>query len=46
MIQRQTLADGLTRYLSQLGLERRHKVKTVTDLLNGDTEQPQADTRQ
>ena len=22
------------------------KVKTVTDLLNGDTEQPQADTRQ
>ena len=46
VIQRQQLADGLAKYLNMLGLERRHKVKTVTDLLNGDTEQPQADTRQ
>jgi hypothetical protein len=27
VLQRQTLADGLARYLAQLGLERRHKVK-------------------
>ena len=46
LLQRQTLANGLARYLSQLGLERRQKVETITDLLNGDTEQPQADTRQ
>ena len=46
VLQRQTLADGLARYLSQLGLERRHKVKTISDLLNGDTEQPQDETRQ
>jgi hypothetical protein len=38
VLQRQTLADGLARYLSQLGLERRHKVKTVTDMLNSHDE--------
>ena len=38
MLQRQILADGLARYLSQLGLERRHKVKTLHDLLNGHDE--------
>jgi hypothetical protein len=38
VLQRQALADGLARYLTQLGLERRHKVKTISDLLNGDGE--------
>jgi hypothetical protein len=46
VLQRQTLADGLARYLSQLGLERRQKVKTITDLLNGDTDQPESNARQ
>src|SRR5262245_25241547 len=40
--QRQTLSDGLARYLSQLGLERRHKVKTLNEILNGHDEQPDA----
>jgi len=39
-VKRQTLADGLARYLSQLGLERRRKVKTLQDLLTGDTGKP------
>ena len=43
VLQRQTLADGLARYLSQLGLERRHKVKTVNDLLNGHDESESRD---
>ena len=34
VLQRQTLADGLARYLAQLGLERRHKTKTLDDILN------------
>ena len=38
MLQRQTLADGLARYLSQLGLQRQLKVKTLQDLLTGDAE--------
>ena len=33
VIQRQALADGLSRYLAQLGLERRHKVKSLHDIL-------------
>ena len=40
VLQRQTLADGLARYLTQLGLERRHKVKTISDLLNGQDDAP------
>ena len=36
VLQRQTLADGLARYLAQLGLERRHKTKTLDDILNED----------
>jgi hypothetical protein len=36
VLQRQTLADGLARYLSQLGLERRRKVKTLQDLRTAD----------
>jgi hypothetical protein len=40
VLQRQTLADGLARYLAQLGLERRHRVKAVHEILaQGDTEQ-------
>jgi hypothetical protein len=38
VLQRQTLADGLARYLSQLGLERRHKVKTLHEILNAPDE--------
>jgi hypothetical protein len=38
VLQRQQLADGLARYLIQLGLERRHKVKTLHDLLNSEDE--------
>src|SRR5262249_47735141 len=33
VLQRQTLADGLAKYLNQLGLERRHKVKTLQEIL-------------
>src|ERR671919_2152989 len=36
VLQRQTLADGLARYLTQLGLERRHKVKTLNEILQED----------
>jgi len=43
VLQRQTLADGLARYLTQLGLERRHKVKTISDLLNGHNDAPLPD---
>lgn len=46
VLQRQTLADGLARYLSQLGLERRKHVKTISDLLNSSTDQPESETRQ
>jgi hypothetical protein len=35
VIQRQTLADGLARYLAQLGLARRTKVQTLAELLDG-----------
>jgi len=38
--ERQTLADGLARYLPQLGLERRKKVKTINDLLDDQHETP------
>ena len=37
VLQRQAIADALARYLSQLGLERRRKVKSLGELL---TEQP------
>jgi len=40
VIQRQTLADDLARYLSQLGLECRRKEKTLTEILNSHDEQP------
>ena len=38
VLQRQQLADGLSKYLSQLGLERRHRVKTLTELLKEENE--------
>jgi hypothetical protein len=38
VVQRQQLANGLARYLTQLGLQRVTKVKTVHDLLNGHDE--------
>jgi hypothetical protein len=44
--ERQSLANGLAEYMDRLGLERRHPVKSISDLLHGDTEQPHADTRQ
>jgi len=34
VLQRQTLADGLARYLGQLGLQRRVKTPSLADLLN------------
>jgi hypothetical protein len=34
--ERQTLAEGLARYMAMLGLERRVKTKTLADLLNED----------
>ena len=37
VLQRQQLADGLAKYLNQLGLERRHKVKTLHEILTNDT---------
>ena len=40
VLQRQALADGLSRYLSQLGLERRHKVKTLNDILSQPDDTP------
>jgi len=36
VMQRQALADGLSKYLAQLGLERRHKVKTLQEILSAD----------
>src|SRR5262245_19459612 len=41
VLQRQTLADGLARYLSQLGLVRRHKVKTLAEVLERDDSEQQ-----
>ena len=38
VIQRQQVADALAKYLNMLGLERRRKVKTIRDLLNGPDE--------
>ena len=38
VLQRQQLADGFALYLSQLGLERRRKVKILTAILNEDND--------
>src|SRR6516165_1444158 len=34
--QRQALADGLAKYLAMLGLQRRHRVQTLTEILSSD----------
>ena len=40
VVQRQVLADGLARYLAQLGLERKAKTKTLEEILNeGESEE-------
>ena len=36
VLQRQQLADGFAHYLSQLGLERKAKTRTLQDILNDD----------
>lgn len=36
IMQRQAMVDSLTRMMSQLGLERRRKVKSLTEILNAD----------
>ena len=37
--QRQVLADALSRYMGQLGLQRRVKVKSLTEILTKDDDQ-------
>ena len=34
VVQRQALADSLAKYMSMLGLQRRHKVKSLQEILN------------
>jgi len=34
VIQRQSLADGLAKYLAQLGIERVNRVKTLQEILS------------
>jgi hypothetical protein len=38
VLQRQALADGLAKYLSQLGLQRRYKVKSLQEILSAESE--------
>lgn len=45
VLQRQQLADGLSKYLAQLGLERRHRVKTLQDILSADHDNDKANER-
>lgn len=40
VIQRQQLADGLAKYLNMLGLERRHKIKTLHEILSQQDDKP------
>jgi hypothetical protein len=42
--QRQVLADALSRYLTQLGLQRRVKVKSLHEILSNDDDTPANDT--
>ena len=37
VMQRQQLADSLAHYMKMLGLDRRHKVKSLTEILAADT---------
>ena len=43
--ERQTLADGLARYLAQLGLERRVKVPTLDDMLSDSEDDHEIDSK-
>jgi hypothetical protein len=44
VLQRQVIADALTRYLKQLGLESRSKIKTLSDLLaDEENDSPRSD---
>jgi hypothetical protein len=36
--ERQTIADALARYLAMLGLERRSKIKTLSQLLEDEAD--------
>jgi hypothetical protein len=38
VLQCEQLADGVSRILAQLGLERRHKVKTIGEMLSREHE--------
>jgi hypothetical protein len=40
VLQRQQLADGLAKYMAMLGLERRHKVPSLNEILAESHEQP------
>jgi hypothetical protein len=40
VLQRQQLADGLARYMSMLGLERKVKIKTLDEMLGESEEEP------
>jgi hypothetical protein len=40
VVQRQQLASGLAGHLTQLGLERRHRIKTLSDILSNDNDTP------
>jgi len=37
VIQRQALADSLAKYMSMLGIERRHKVKSLQEILSAES---------
>jgi hypothetical protein len=41
--ERQFLADSLSRYMTQLGLQRRHKVKSLQEILSADHADGKAD---
>jgi len=46
VVQRQQLADGLAKYMGMLGLERKHRVQTLQEILNesAGNEQPANET--
>lgn len=44
VVQRQQLADGLAKYMSMLGLERRHKVKSLSEILSQSEPEAKANT--
>jgi len=44
VVQRQSLADGFAKYMSMLGLERRHKVKSLNEILAQPESEPKPQT--